>query len=93
MLNAVQAIDLSDQEPMIALQLCTLLKDTQCRLLVAGGDGTVAWVLNAVQDLKLKVRKTILELFKDSSWILEDTRHFFSIVLSSYCIVPPVFEN
>jgi len=54
MLNAVQAIDLSNQEPTIALQLCTLLKDTQCRLLVAGGDGTVAWVLNAVQDLKLQ---------------------------------------
>ena len=57
MLNAVQAIDLSNQEPTIALQLCTLLKDTQCRLLVAGGDGTVAWVLNAVQDLKLQVSK------------------------------------
>ena len=54
-LNAVQAIDLSDQEPKIALQLCALLKETQCRLLIAGGDGTIAWVLNAVQDLDVKV--------------------------------------
>ena len=54
-LNAVQAIDLSDQEPKVALQLCTLLKETQCRLLIAGGDGTIAWVLNAVQELQVKV--------------------------------------
>ena len=54
-LNAVQAIDLSDQEPKIALQLCALLKETQCRLLIAGGDGTIAWVLNAVQNLDVKV--------------------------------------
>ncbi|EFX86572.1 hypothetical protein DAPPUDRAFT_312909 [Daphnia pulex] len=53
-LNAVQAIDLSDQEPKIALQLCALLKETQCRLLIAGGDGTIAWVLNAVQNLDVK---------------------------------------
>jgi diacylglycerol kinase (ATP) len=46
---------LSDQEPKVALQLCTLLKETQCRLLIAGGDGTIAWVLNAVQELQLKV--------------------------------------
>lgn len=54
-LNAVQAIDLSDQEPKVALQLCTLLKETQCRLLIAGGDGTIAWVLNAVQNLDIQV--------------------------------------
>lgn len=51
-LNAVQAIDLANQEPKVALQLCNLLKGTQCRLLIAGGDGTIAWVLNAVQNLK-----------------------------------------
>ena len=54
-LNAIQAIDLVDQEPTIALQLCSLLKETQCRLLIAGGDGTIAWVLNAVQNLDIKV--------------------------------------
>jgi len=54
-LNAVQAIDLANQEPMMALQLCTLLRDTQCRLLIAGGDGTISWVLNTVQDLNMKI--------------------------------------
>ena len=54
-LNAVQSIDLSNQEPNVALTLCTLLKETQCRLLVAGGDGTIAWVLDAVQNLRIEV--------------------------------------
>lgn len=67
-LNAVQAIDLSDQEPRIALQLCALLKDTQCRLLIAGGDGTIAWVLNAVQDLDVNVIYLILKRKSDYSY-------------------------
>ena len=54
-LNAVQSIDLSTQDPSVALQLCSLLKGTTCRLLIAGGDGTIAWVLNAVQELEIEV--------------------------------------
>ena len=48
-------IDLSTRPPEAALEWCTLLGDIQANVLVAGGDGTVSWVLNAVNKLQLKV--------------------------------------
>uniref|UniRef100_A0A8C6WGL0 Diacylglycerol kinase n=1 Tax=Neogobius melanostomus TaxID=47308 RepID=A0A8C6WGL0_9GOBI len=56
LLNPVQVFDLSQLNPSKALQLCTLLPPGSVRVLVCGGDGTVGWVLDAIDSMKLKVR-------------------------------------
>ena len=48
-------IDLCDMHPENALEWCHLLPDVVFRVLVCGGDGSVGWVLNAIENLKLKV--------------------------------------
>ncbi|XP_058800451.1 diacylglycerol kinase epsilon isoform X2 [Phymastichus coffea] len=52
-LNPIQVIDLSDRDPVAALEWCHLLGDTPYRIAVAGGDGTVAWLLDAIHKLQL----------------------------------------
>ncbi|KAJ0041704.1 hypothetical protein NL108_008166, partial [Boleophthalmus pectinirostris] len=54
LLNPVQVFDLSQLNPSKALQLCTLLPPGSVRVLVCGGDGTVGWVLDAIDTMKLK---------------------------------------
>uniref|UniRef100_A0A3Q3VZP5 Diacylglycerol kinase n=1 Tax=Mola mola TaxID=94237 RepID=A0A3Q3VZP5_MOLML len=54
LLNPVQVFDLSELNPSKALQLCTLLPPGSVRVLVCGGDGTVGWVLDAIDTMKLK---------------------------------------
>lgn len=51
----LQVFDLSRLTPSKALQLCTLLPPGSVRVLVCGGDGTVGWVLDAIDSMKLKV--------------------------------------
>lgn len=51
-----QVFDLSELPPSKALQLCTILPPGSVRVLVCGGDGTVGWVLDAIDTMKLKVR-------------------------------------
>ena len=53
--NIFQVIDLCDMHPENALEWCHLLPDVLFRVLVCGGDGSVGWVLNAIENLKLKV--------------------------------------
>ncbi|XP_076033309.1 diacylglycerol kinase epsilon [Oratosquilla oratoria] len=54
-LNPAQVIDLAERPPEEALEWCHLMPpNRQCRVIVAGGDGTVGWVFNAIQKLKLK---------------------------------------
>uniref|UniRef100_A0A1I8FJN8 Diacylglycerol kinase n=1 Tax=Macrostomum lignano TaxID=282301 RepID=A0A1I8FJN8_9PLAT len=49
-----QVLDLSEVPPKVALGWCRLLpKGVTARLLVCGGDGTVGWVLSAIEELGL----------------------------------------
>ncbi|XP_063309418.1 diacylglycerol kinase epsilon [Pelobates fuscus] len=54
LLNPAQVFDLSKISPFKALQLCTLLPPNSAKVLVCGGDGTVGWVLDAVDEMKIK---------------------------------------
>ncbi|KAG8227371.1 hypothetical protein J437_LFUL000379 [Ladona fulva] len=74
-LNPAQIVDLCACSPEVALQWCSLLGDVKAFVMVAGGDGTVGWVLNAIDSLKLKVSlmacgSPMLLVPKDSSYNL-----------------------
>ncbi|XP_075436008.1 diacylglycerol kinase epsilon isoform X2 [Ascaphus truei] len=60
LLNPVQVFDLSDISPFKALQLCTLLPANSAKVLVCGGDGTVGWVLDAVDEMKIKGQESYI---------------------------------
>ncbi|XP_033117260.1 diacylglycerol kinase epsilon-like [Anneissia japonica] len=59
LLNPVQVIDLSELPPERALQICHLLPERTFRILVCGGDGTVGWVLNAIDKLQIQTRPKV----------------------------------
>lgn len=71
-LNPVQVIDLGRKAPEIALELCVLLdkfkSKIETKILVAGGDGTVGWVLNTIAKLDLTNQPAvgIIPLGKDT---------------------------
>ena len=52
----MKVIDLCDLPPECGLEWCHLLPHVTFRVLAAGGDGTVGWILSAIDNLKLKVR-------------------------------------
>ncbi|XP_070182979.1 diacylglycerol kinase epsilon-like [Littorina saxatilis] len=54
LLNTPQVIDVDDIPPENGLEWCHLLPDVSFRVLVCGGDGTIGWVLNAIEKLGLK---------------------------------------
>ncbi|XP_016136698.1 diacylglycerol kinase epsilon [Sinocyclocheilus grahami] len=62
LLNPMQVFDLSELPPSKALQLCTLLPPGSVRVLVCGGDGTVGWVLDAIDTMKLKGQDQFIPL-------------------------------
>jgi diacylglycerol kinase (ATP) len=51
-LNPMQVKDFTMHGPAEALEIVKL-SPVKCRLLVAGGDGSVAWVLNTIQEMNL----------------------------------------
>lgn len=51
-LNPIQIISLSFRGPAEALEIVKL-SPVKCRILVAGGDGSIAWVLNTIHEMKL----------------------------------------
>lgn len=54
LLNTPQVIDIHDLPPETGLEWCHLLPDVSFRVLVCGGDGTIGWVLSAIEKLGLK---------------------------------------
>ena len=54
-LNPAQVMDLATAPPERGLEWCRLVgaAGVRCRILVAGGDGTVGWVLSAMEDMGL----------------------------------------
>ncbi|GAB1597259.1 diacylglycerol kinase epsilon-like isoform X1 [Argonauta hians] len=58
-LNPAQVADLCDITPEAALKWCHLLPNVTIRVLVCGGDGTIGWVLNAIEKLKLEPKPQI----------------------------------
>ncbi|KAK3717363.1 hypothetical protein QZH41_011596, partial [Actinostola sp. cb2023] len=47
-------VDLHEVSPESALEFCRLLPGHRCRILVCGGDGSVGWVLAALDKVKLQ---------------------------------------
>ena len=56
-LNPIQVIDLSDLSPECGLEICHFLPEHTCRVLACGGDGTVGWILGAIDKAMLSVSK------------------------------------
>ena len=55
-LNPVQVVDVSSVRVEEAVRLCHMLRAncaTSVKLVVAGGDGTIGWVLNTLHSKKL----------------------------------------
>ncbi|CAI8054255.1 Diacylglycerol kinase epsilon, partial [Geodia barretti] len=53
LLNPIQVVDLSETPPEAGLEICRLLPQHTCRLLVCGGDGTVGWVLSSLDKCQM----------------------------------------
>lgn len=47
-LNPLQIFELSPSGPNEALNLISKIRLSSCRVLVAGGDGTIGWILNEI---------------------------------------------
>lgn len=47
-LNPIQIFELSSTGPNEALNLINKIRSTSCRILVAGGDGTIGWILTEI---------------------------------------------
>ncbi|KRT80304.1 C1 domain containing protein [Oryctes borbonicus] len=52
-LNPVQVLDLAERTPAAALQWSVLVAPKPIKLLIAGGDGTVSWILSSVHKMDL----------------------------------------
>lgn len=55
-LNPAQVIDLAERTPSVALQWSIFAAPTRIKVLAAGGDGTVAWILTTAHKLDLEVK-------------------------------------
>lgn len=57
-LNPIQIVNLTSKGPAEALQIVKLCP-VNCRVLVCGGDGSVAWVLNTLQEMNLDHKASV----------------------------------
>ena len=58
-LNPGQVINLAETSMEEALEWCSLVRPRQCIVLACGGDGTVSWLLNTIDKMKLSVSPII----------------------------------
>ncbi|KAF5293600.1 hypothetical protein FQA39_LY03085 [Lamprigera yunnana] len=58
-LNPAQVMDLSECSPIVVLQWSILLAPKLLRMLIAGGDGTIAWILSSIHKLALEPEPAI----------------------------------
>lgn len=52
-LNPLQVIELSRRGPEMVIKWLERLRPFQCRIVIAGGDGTVGWILNTIFERKV----------------------------------------
>lgn len=57
LLHPLQVMEMSNRGPHEALQWVAKTSPTACRILIAGGDGTISWVLNTIYRLNIKVNE------------------------------------
>lgn len=58
-LHPLQVMELGARGPQDALQWAVKTSPRPCRILVAGGDGTIGWVLNAIYTLNIKPQPSV----------------------------------
>lgn len=58
-LHPLQVMELGKDGPQESLQFAVKASPRQCRILVAGGDGTVGWVLNTIFKMNIQVNEHI----------------------------------
>ncbi|XP_030371438.1 diacylglycerol kinase epsilon [Scaptodrosophila lebanonensis] len=58
-LHPLQVMELGSRGPQDALQWAAKASPRPCRILVAGGDGTIGWVLNAIYTLNIKPQPAV----------------------------------
>lgn len=51
----MQVSELGSKGPKEALRLVAKASPNKCQILVAGGDGTVGWILNTMFEMKIDV--------------------------------------
>lgn len=54
-LHPAQVLDLAERTPESALKWCVKVAPQMCKILAAGGDGTVAWINNTIHKMQLDV--------------------------------------
>ncbi|KAH8371257.1 hypothetical protein KR093_006752, partial [Drosophila rubida] len=58
-LHPMQVMELGTRGPQDALQWVAKTSPRPCRILVAGGDGTIGWVLNTIYTLNIKPQPSV----------------------------------
>lgn len=60
-LHPVQVHELDGHTtPTSALMWASKISPVRCKIVVAGGDGTVGWVLSAIKDMNIEVSNTFI---------------------------------
>lgn len=54
-LHPLQVTELKSKGPKEALKWVAKASPTKCQILVAGGDGTVGWILNTIFEMNIQV--------------------------------------
>ncbi|TMW41277.1 hypothetical protein DOY81_013644 [Sarcophaga bullata] len=67
-LHPLQVMELGSRGPQDAMQWAAKASPRPCRVLVAGGDGTVGWVLNTIYSLNIKPIPSVAIMPLGTGW-------------------------